>query len=172
MLTWQFSVFGLSLCLCLGWAAATRWVTGNSCHPSNWLTEIVLPSHRQCEDTFPDGTVCGPNDFVQKEDPDLCYKFYKCEAGCVTHETCPDDFQFHILFGFCMYPSDVECGDRPCPDGDVHCPPPITTTTPEPDCTPPDQTIDCEATGRGYHPDPYNCRQVTATYFGGLFDYQ
>ena len=116
-------------------------------------------SQRQCEDTFPDGTVCGPEDFSQKADPELCFKFYKCEAGCVTHETCPDDFQYHIAFGFCMFPSDVDCGDRACPDGDVHCPDPITTTTPEPDCTPPDQAIDCDAAGRGYHPDPYNCRR-------------
>lgn len=137
MLTWQFLVFGLSLCL--GWSAAT--------------------SQGQCDDTFPDGTVCGPNDFVQQADPELCYKFYKCETGCVTHETCPDDFKYHVLYGFCMYPGDVDCGDRPCPDGNVHCPDPVTTTTPEPDCTPPEQTIDCEAVGRGYHPDPYNCRR-------------
>merc|ERR1711936_869831 len=93
------------------------------------LTAVVGLTSGQCEDTFPDGTPCGQNDFVQQEDPELCYKYYKCDSGCVTHETCPGDFKYDTLYGFCNYPSDVDCGSRPCPDGDVHCPPPLTPTT-------------------------------------------
>merc|ERR1711936_959921 len=89
------------------------------------MTAVVGLTSGQCEDTFPDGTPCGQDDFVQQEDPELCFKYYKCDSGCVTHETCPDNFKYDTLYGFCNYPSDVECGDRPCPDGNVHCPPPL-----------------------------------------------
>ena len=115
---------------------------------------------KKCEPNFPDGTSCGANDYVQKEDPESCWKYYECDNGCVTHETCPDDFKFDPLYSWCNYPRDVDCGDRPCNDP-VHCPPDITTTTKEPDCTPEDQIIDCMADeyGPGYYADEYNCRK-------------
>merc|ERR1712154_650927 len=67
---------------------------------------------RQCENTFPDGTPCGQNDFVQQEDPELCYKYYKCDSGCVTHETCPGDFKYDTLYAFCIHFFTFEFLDR------------------------------------------------------------
>ena len=40
---------------------------------------------RQCEDTLPDGSVCGPEDHVTVADPESCFKYYKCaEVGILT----------------------------------------------------------------------------------------
>ena len=49
-------------------------------------------------------------------DPQSCYHYYHCEAGCVSRQICPDNFKFHILSGFCLYPGDVDCNGRPCPE--------------------------------------------------------
>jgi len=117
---------------------------------------------RECNGTanFPDGTACENGDYVQLPDPECCWKYYMCDDGCVTHEECPEDFQYDIGYSWCTFPHDVDCGDRPCED-EHHCPPDITTTTKEPDCTPDDQIIDCLADGygAGYFPDEYNCRR-------------
>jgi len=115
----------------------------------------------QCDDpalTLPDGTPCGAGDYVTQADPESCWKYYECDDGCVKYQTCPDDFKYDPPYGYCTYPHDVDCGDRPCND-DVHCPPERTTTTKEPDCTPEDQVIDCREYGAGYYPDEYNCRK-------------
>jgi len=117
-----------------------------------------LTAEKQCDDTLPDGTICGANDYVTVADPDSCWKYYECDSGCVTHQVCEDDFKFDVAYSWCTFPYDVDCGDRPCDDS-THCPPPTTTTTEEPDCTPADQVIDCQETGAGYFADEYNCRR-------------
>jgi len=112
---------------------------------------------KQCENTLPDGTICGPSDYVAVADPSSCWQYYECDSGCVTHKVCEDDYKFDIAYAWCTFPYDVDCGDRPCED-ENHCPDPRTTTTPEPPCTPEDQILDCSETGAGYFPDEYNCR--------------
>ena len=64
----------------------------------------------------------------------------------VTCQECEDDKKFDDRYFWCAFPHDVECGARPCPDGNVHCPAPATTqaTTQYCSVTPP---IDCEETG-------------------------
>merc|ERR1711970_153305 len=111
----------------------------------------------QCDDTLPGGDVCGANDYMWVADPDCCWKYYECDAGCVTHQECEKDFKFDVDMAWCTFPGDVDCGDRPCNDL-THCPPPPTTTTPTPDCTPEEQWHDCADSGAGYFPDEYNCR--------------
>eukprot|EP00092_Neocalanus_flemingeri_P028293 GFUD01030724.1.p1 GENE.GFUD01030724.1~~GFUD01030724.1.p1 ORF type:complete len:369 (-),score=85.95 GFUD01030724.1:162-1247(-) len=118
----------------------------------------VLLAEKQCDDTLPDGTVCGATDYVTVPDPDSCWKYFECDSGCVTHQTCQDDYKFDEAYSWCTFPYDVECGDRPCDDS-THCPAPTTTTTPKPDCTPEDQIIDCQEAGAGYFADEYNCRK-------------
>ena len=113
----------------------------------------------QCDNTFPDGTVCGPGDFVELEDPDSCYHYYLCDQGCVTHETCPAGQKFDSLYSFCNSAQDVDCRGRPC-DDPAHCPS-ISSTTPGPDCLPPDQMVDCSQLGPGIFPDLNNCRLVS-----------
>merc|ERR1712168_1129280 len=124
------------------------------------LSTVVSLVAGQCEYTFPDGTACGAEDFSSQPDPLACWKYYECDAGCVRHLTCEEDFKYDVRHEYCTFPRDVECGDRPC-DDPVHCPADITTTTEEPDCSPPDQIIDCRADeyGPGYYPDEYNCRK-------------
>jgi len=122
------------------------------------VLSLPLLANGQCDNTLPDGTLCGEGDYVQVADPESCWKYYECDSGCVTQMTCPDDEKFDIKYSWCTFPHDVECGDRPCNDA-VHCPPDVTTTTKEPDCTPEDQIIDCQEYGAGYYPDEYNCRK-------------
>ena len=106
-----------------------------------------------CDNTFPDGRVCGPSDWVELEDPASCYHFYKCDQGCVSHETCPPATAFDSLYSFCRAAEEVECGDRPCEDPG-HCP----SHTTHPDCLPPDQQVHCRDLGPGLFPDDNNCR--------------
>ena len=118
----------------------------------------VIRAEKQCDNTLPDGTICGEGDYVTAADPESCWKYYECDVGCVTHQTCPDDNKYDPQYFWCTFPDDVDCGDRPCDDA-VHCPAPKTTTTEEPDCTPEDQIIDCLEMGAGYYTDEYNCRK-------------
>merc|ERR1712183_379474 len=111
----------------------------------------------QCDDTLPGGDVCGTNDYMWVADPDCCWKYYECDAGCVTHQECEKDFKFDVDMEWCTYPTDVDCRARPCDDL-THCPGPLTTTTGAPDCTPEEQWHDCADSGAGYFPDEYNCR--------------
>jgi len=90
-------------------------------------------------------------------DPDCCWKYYECNNGCVTHEECEGNYKYDALFSWCTYPNDVDCEDRPCND-ETHCPEPPTTTTEKPDCSPPEQWVDCTETGAGWFQDEYNCR--------------
>merc|ERR1719184_326145 len=124
------------------------------------LSTVVSLAAGQCDETFPDGTPCGAEDFSSQPDPLACWKYYECDAGCVKHLTCEENYKYDIDFEWCTFPRDVECGDRPC-DDPVHCPEDLTTTTEVPDCSPPDQIIDCRADeyGPGYYPDEYNCRK-------------
>jgi len=128
--------------------------------PLTILATVVSLAAGQCDDTFPDGTACGAADYAFQPDPAACWKYYECDAGCVRHLTCEEDYKYDIKYEWCAPPRDVECGDRPC-DDPVHCPEDLTTTTEEPDCSPPDQIIDCRADeyGPGYYPDEYNCRK-------------
>ena len=61
-------------------------------------------------------------------------------------QECEDDKKFDDRYFWCAFPHDVECGARPCPDGNVHCPGELTTQATTQDCsvTPP---INCEETG-------------------------
>ena len=68
-----------------------------------------------------------------------------------------DGERFDDRHNWCDYGYDVDCGSRPCDDV-AHCSTRPPTTTPEPDCTPPEQEIDCTGL-KGYVPDPYNCRR-------------
>merc|ERR1719219_2637927 len=111
---------------------------------------------RRCDNTFPDGRVCGPQDFVELEDPASCYQFYLCDQGCVTHQTCPAGQKFDSLYSFCNSAQEVDCAGRPCEDP-AHCPSSYTTT-PGPDCLPPGQEVDCGQLGPGIFPDINNCR--------------
>ena len=133
------------------------------------MSLLIFPSVRsQCDTTFPDGTVCDDStDYTTMADPEACWKYYECEAGCVTNKVaachasrgvtavtchvsrvqeCEDDKKFDDRYFWCAFPHDVECGARPCPDGNVHCPAPATTQATTQDCsvTPP---INCEETG-------------------------
>ena len=123
------------------------------------LTIILAPgvslAAGQC-DGEADWTACGAEDFFNKPDPAA----YECDAGCVRHRICEEDFKYDDRHEFCTNPRDVACGDRPC-DDPVHCPGPCTSTTEKPDFGPPDQIIDCSADeyGPGYYPDEYNCRK-------------
>ena len=47
-----------------------------------------------CDTEFPDGSPCAAGDYVTQADPDLCYMYYQCDDGCVTHEECPDDNKY------------------------------------------------------------------------------
>ena len=103
---------------------------------------------RQCDETFPDGVACDENaEDVTQADPDNCWKYYKCHGGCVTHETCEEDYKYDDRFQWCTYPHDVDCGDRPC-DDPHHCPAPTTIPTTTEDCSPPEQKINCTETGK------------------------
>jgi len=116
-------------------------------------------SSRQCDTTFPDGSSCDSNaEDVTQADPANCWKYYKCHQGCVTHETCEKDYKYDDAYHWCTYPHDVDCGDRPCEDAH-HCPAPTTIPTTTEDCSPPEQKINCTATGPGYWPDEFNCRK-------------
>merc|ERR1711868_182739 len=116
-------------------------------------------SNRQCDETFPDGVACDENaEDVTQADPENCWKYYKCHGGCVTHETCEEDYKYDDRFQWCTYPHDVDCGDRPC-DDPQHCPAPTTIPTTTEDCSPPEQKINCTETGPGYWPDMNNCRK-------------
>ena len=124
---------------------------------SRCCSPINIWQFRQCDNTLPDGTVCGPEDYVTQADPESCWQYYECSEGCVTHQTCQDDFKYDDRYNWCTFPYDVDCGSRPCNDP-THCPPPTTAATTTQDCssTPP---IDCEVTGDGYFADEYNCRK-------------
>ena len=103
---------------------------------------------RQCDETFPDGVACDENaEDVTQADPENCWKYYKCHGGCVTHETCEEDYKYDDRFQWCTYPHDVDCGDRPC-DDPHHCPAPTTIPTTTEDCSPPEQKINCTETGK------------------------
>jgi len=91
--------------------------------------------------------------------------YYQCTNGCVTHETCQDDFLFHDLYRWCMFNTDVECGERPCNDP-LHCPNLFTSTTPESTTTYCGHQFDCSSTGDGYFADPFNCRKYWHCYRG------
>ena len=54
----------------------------------------VIRAEKQCDNTLPDGTICGEGDYVTAADLESCWNYYECDAGCVTHEICPDDFKF------------------------------------------------------------------------------
>jgi len=103
------------------------------------LAKAPLSLCKVCDNTLPDGTLCGEEDYVLVADPESCWKYYECDAGCVTLQTCPDDFKFDPAYWLCTFPRDVDCGDRPCND-DVHCPAPLTTKKPSCDNTLPDGT--------------------------------
>ena len=95
------------------------------------LTIILAPgvslAAGQC-DGEADWTACGAEDFFNKPDPAA----YECDAGCVRHRICEEDFKYDDRHEFCTNPRDVACGDRPC-DDPVHCPGPCTSTTEEHD---------------------------------------
>ena len=109
----------------------------------------------QC-DNLPDGTSCnGIEDGTEFPDPDDCASFYECNNGCAEHKLCQRNFLFHMTYG-CFYPTDVECGERPCNNAE-HCVTTTTVTTTE-DCGHPWEG-DCSELGEGHFPDPYNCRK-------------
>ena len=57
---------------------------------------------RQCDETFPDGVACDENaEDVTQADPENCWKYYKCHGGCVTHETCEEDYKYDDRFQWC-----------------------------------------------------------------------
>jgi len=118
-----------------------------------WLPGLLA----QClsDDLMPDG--CAGDDSYKSPDPQSCFMYYKCTDSCVTHETCEDGERYDDRHNWCDYGYDVDCGSRPCDDV-AHCSTRPPTTTPEPDCTPPEQEIDCTGL-KGYVPDPYNCRR-------------
>merc|ERR1711892_819838 len=80
------------------------------------VLSLPLLANGQCDNTLPDGTLCGEGDYDQVADPESCWKYYECDSGCVTQMTCPDDEKFDIKYSWCTFPHDVECGDRPCND--------------------------------------------------------
>jgi len=127
------------------------------------LLSLCDRSKGQCDSTLPDGSECGSTEKKAYEDPEACSMYYQCTQGCVTHEQCEDDFLFNSLYRWCMHPSDVDCGDRPCLD-DAHC----TTTTAIPRTTTTDcgHVLDCGQVGDGWFPDPYNCRKYWHCYGG------
>merc|ERR1712098_326932 len=62
-------------------------------------------SNRQCDETFPDGVACDENaEDVTQADPENCWKYYKCHGGCVTHETCEEDYKYDDRFQWCTIP--------------------------------------------------------------------
>ena len=121
---------------------------------TNQISNMTKNISSQCDNTFPDGRVCGPSDWVELEDAASCYHYYMCDHGCVTHETCPEGTRFDSLYSFCNTAEAVDCGGRPCDDL-AHCP---SVTTQGPDCLPPDQQVDCKDLGPGLFPDENNCR--------------
>merc|ERR1711892_1487116 len=115
----------------------------------------VSQARGQCMDTLPGGTTCAADEFYKNyPDPDACSYFYQCNGGCFTHQQCEDDYRYDLVFSWCTYPFDVDCGDRPCND-DGHCYTTTQKTTTE-DCG---HVMDCEAQGAGFWADPYNCRK-------------
>jgi len=120
------------------------------------LSTLVGLIAGQC-DPLPNGDSCEGHDDEEFADPEDCSSYYKCEAGCAKHMKCERNFLFDTFRGFCNYPLDVDCGERPCTDPS-HC---YTTTTSIPTTTTEDcgHLQDCKELGEGYHPDPYNCRK-------------
>lgn len=121
------------------------------------LSALSRPVAGQC-DLLPDGTTCNPAaNGDQYPDPDNCAMYYECQDGCAQHLLCERNFLFDTKFGYCNYPLDVDCGDRPCTNNE-HCLTTVSTTTvtTTEDCGHPQ---DCFELGEGYHPDPYNCRK-------------
>merc|ERR1719510_2600749 len=125
------------------------------------ILSLVSQVQCQCDNQLPDGSICGPNDVKDVVDPEACSKFYRCQSGCVTHETCPDTKLFDEHYSWCQFPDVVECGSRPCTDP-AHC---FTTTTRSTttDCG---HILDCEEAGDGWWPDPFNCRKYWHCYKG------
>ena len=92
-------------------------------------------------------------------DPYSCIKYWKCQDGVGLHKKCPPSQYWHPVKLWCDW--SVECGSRPpcneCEDG---CPS-SSSTTPEPDCLPPDQVVNCSQLGHGIFADENNCRSFT-----------
>ena len=106
---------------------------------------------------FPNGSSCDVPG-ISLPDPESCSQYYQCmDTGCVEHMQCGASMLFDENYFMCVAGDQVDCGSRPCEDGD-HCSGHTTTMRPL-DCTPPDQRIDCAQAGSGYWPDPYNCRR-------------
>jgi len=125
------------------------------------LTALVAG---QC-DLLPNGDSCKDQDGLQFPDPEDCSSYYLCRDGCASHVKCERNFLFDTFRGYCNYPLDVDCGDRPCTDPS-HC---FTTTTGIPTTTTEDcgHVIECkDLGGDGYHADPYNCRKYWNCYAG------
>jgi hypothetical protein len=64
-------------------------------------------AEKQCDNTLPDRTLCGANDYVSVADPNSCWKYYECDSGCVTLQTCPDDYKFDVYYAWCTYADGV-----------------------------------------------------------------
>merc|ERR1711973_311670 len=106
-------------------------------------------SFRQCNNKFPDGSICDEfAEEITQDDPENCWKFYRCHGGCVTHEMCELNYKYDDRYAWCTYPWDVECGDRPCVDPQ-HCPGCATTF-------PDGSTCDGDA-NKETQADPDNC---------------
>jgi len=120
------------------------------------LCGVLLPqTAAECQN-LPDGTSCaGVANGEQYPDPDDCVSYYECEEECAVHKQCVRTFLFDLQFG-CFYPTDVECGARPCNSAE-HCVTTTTVTTTE-DCGHPWEG-DCSQLDEGFYPDPYNCRK-------------
>ena len=96
-------------------------------------------------------------------DPDNCRKYWHCKKGGGSeHVLCPDapdgtPEMYSLIYNGCDFRENVKCDGRPiCDECNNNCEP---TPTVAPDCTDPDQKIDCSEAGAGWHPDAFNCRR-------------
>jgi len=130
-------------------------------------------------------------DYFCKEDdfknffPDIndCARYFNCTSGCFYPMLCQEKFLYSTEHEWCTNPSEIKCGERPCPHPDRCGTQPhttttttIKTTTTDPasptdpasstSTTPATTTEDCGHTefcqdhlSMGIYADPYNCRK-------------
>merc|ERR1711936_234102 len=89
----------------------------------------TTPGTTQCPQ-LPDGTACPPGPPKDFPDPEECSNYWRCIGGCAEKRQCQEDYLFDDGEGkgYCNYPDQVECGDRPCNDPH-HCPAKTTVAT-------------------------------------------
>ena len=60
-----------------------------------------------CETTLPNGTQCPSLGLYNYPDQLHCSKYYQCDNGCWTHQTCQIDFLYDVNDKICREPYKV-----------------------------------------------------------------